>query len=76
MNVRKASGRSVAGGSNIGRTVDFEGGFSAGGARMGAVLRGLMGWTGVPNAGEEEGMGFAGAVEGFSGCLDVVIVVN
>ena len=41
--VRNASGRSVAGGSSIGRTVDFPTGLSAGGARMGAVLRGLMG---------------------------------
>lgn len=43
VNVRKASGRNVAGGRSIGSTVDFPTGFSAGGARMGAVLRGLMG---------------------------------
>ena len=41
--VRKASGRSVAGGRSMGRTVDLGGGFRAGGARIGAVLRGLMG---------------------------------
>ena len=67
VNVRKASGRNVAGGRSIGSTVDFPTGFSAGGARMGAVRRGLMGWTGVPNAGDEEGIGFAGTAEGLSG---------
>jgi hypothetical protein len=72
--VRKAIGRSVASGSSIGSTVDFGGGFSAGGARIGAVLRGLMGWTGVPNAGDDEGMTFAGTAEGFSGRLAVAIV--
>ena len=65
--VRKASGRNVAGGSSMGSTVDLDFGASPGGARMGAVRRGLMGWTGVPNAGEEEGIGFAGTAEGLSG---------
>lgn len=75
VNVLKASGRSVAGGSNIGRTVDFATGLSKGGARIGAVLRGLMGCTGVPNAGEEDGMGSAGTAEGFSGRLEVAMSV-
>jgi hypothetical protein len=71
--VRKASGLRVAGGSNIGRTVDFGGGFSPGGARIGAVLRGLIGWTGVPNAGDDEGMRSLGTAEGFSGRRVVAI---
>jgi hypothetical protein len=73
VNVRNASGRSVAGGRSTGRTVDFGGGFSAGGARIAAVLRELMGWTGVPNAGDDEGIRFAGAAEGFSGRLAVAM---
>ena len=73
--VRNASGRSVAGGRSIGRTVDFATGFKAGGARIGAVLRGLMGWTGVPNAGDEDGMRSEGTAEGFSGRLVVAIAV-
>lgn len=72
--VRKASGRSVAGGSSMGRTVGLAFGASAGGARIGAVLRGWMGWTGVPNAGEEEGIGFVGIAEGFSGRRAVAIL--
>lgn len=74
VNVRKARGRRVAGGRSMGRTVGFAAGFSAGGARMGAVLRGLMGWTGVPNAGDEEGIGFGGTADGFSGLLAVAIL--
>ena len=66
VNVRKASGLKVAGGSNMGSTVGFAAGFRAGGALIGAVLRGCMGWTGVPNAGEEDGIGFSGTAEGFS----------
>jgi hypothetical protein len=73
--VRKASGRSVAGGSSIGRTVDFATGFNAGGARIGAVLRALMGWAGVPNAGDEEGMRSDGTAEGFSSRFVVAITV-
>lgn len=59
----------------MGRTVDFGGGFSTGGARIGAARRGWIGWTGVPKAGEEEGMGLTGMAEGFSGRLAVAIVV-
>lgn len=73
VNVLNASGRNVAGGSSIGRTVDFATGFKAGGARIGAVLRGLMGWAGVPKAGDEDGMGSAVTAEGFSGRLVVAI---
>lgn len=72
--VRKASGRRVAGGRSIGRTVDFAAGLSAGGALIGAVLRGLMGWTGVPNAGDDEGMRSEGTAEGLSGRLAVAIL--
>jgi hypothetical protein len=35
-----------------------------------------MGWTGVPNAGEDDGRGFSGIVEGFSGRLAVAIIVE
>lgn len=76
VNVRKASGRKVAGGKRIGKTVDLAGGFSAGGARIAATLRGLMGWAGVPKAGDDEGIGFAGTAEGFSGRLVVAIVIQ
>lgn len=72
--VRNASGLSVAGGSNIGRTVDFATGLRDGGARIGAVLRGLIGCTGVPNAGEDDGIA-SDTAEGFSGRLDVVISI-
>ena len=47
--VRKAKGRSVAGGSKMGNIEGFEG--SSGG------LLSRRGWTGVPKAGEDEGMG-------------------
>lgn len=73
--VLNASGRRVAGGNNIGRTVDFATGLRAGGARIGAVLRGLIGCTGVPNAGDEEGMASAATAEGFSGRLAVAMSV-
>lgn len=53
--VRKATGLNIAGGRLIGRIVA---GLSCGGG-IGAVLLGFMGWTGVPNAGEDEGIGFA-----------------
>lgn len=55
VNVRKASGRNVAGGSSIGRIVE---GLNCGGA-IGFVRRGRMGCAGVPNAGDEDGIGFA-----------------
>ena len=57
----------------MGKTVDLDFGTSAGGARIGAVLRGWMGWTGVPNAGDEDGIGLAGTAEGFSGRLAVAM---
>jgi hypothetical protein len=41
----------------MGRMVE---GLNCGGA-MGFVRRGRMGWAGVPNAGDEEGIGFVGA---------------
>ena len=47
--VRKAKGRSVAGGSRMGNMEGFEG--SSGG------LLSRIGCTGVPKAGEEEGIG-------------------
>lgn len=74
VNVLNASGRRVAGGRRIGNTVGFAAGLSAGGARMGAVLRGWMGWTGVPNAGDDEGIGLSGTIEGFSGRLVVAMI--
>lgn len=57
VNVRKASGRRVAGGRMMGRI-----------AALGALmLNGFGGWTGVPNAGEEDG---ATDEDGISGrCL-------
>lgn len=48
MNVRNASGRRVAGGSSMGSIVGFD---------IGATVKGRTGWTGVPNAGEEDGIG-------------------
>jgi len=71
--VLKASGRRVAGGRSIGSTAGFAG-LRAGGARIGAVLRGRMGWTGVPNAGDDEGIRFSGTSEGLLGRLEVAIV--
>jgi hypothetical protein len=53
--VRKASGRNMAGGKRMGRTV---GDLKFGGG-SGAVRRGFTRWTGVANAGDEEGMGFS-----------------
>jgi hypothetical protein len=52
VNVRKARGRRVAGGSNIGSTLGFE---------IGAAVKGRMGCTGVANAGDEEGIELSGA---------------
>lgn len=75
MKVRNASGRNVAGGNIIGKTVDFVACLRSGGARMGAVRRGWMGWTGVPNAGEDDGMGLTGIAGGFSGLFGVAIIV-
>lgn len=74
--VRNASGRSVAGGRRIGRTVGFGAGLRVGGARIGAVLRGGIVWRGVPNAGEEDGIGFSGTAEGFSGLLAVAMILK
>lgn len=53
--VRKARGRRVAGGREMGRT--------AGRAGAGVALKDFRGWAGVPKAGDEEGMsegGFGG----------------
>jgi hypothetical protein len=51
--VRKARGRKVAGGRSTGRMLVF-------GAAV-VTLKGRIGCTGVPNAGDEEGIGFDGA---------------
>lgn len=51
VNVRKATGRRVAGGNKIGRILDLAAG----------TLNGRIGWAGVAKAGDEEGMGFDGA---------------
>jgi hypothetical protein len=56
--VRNASGLRVAGGSKMGRIVV---GLSCGGG-IGAVRLTLMGWTGVPKAGEEDGIGLLLAI--------------
>ena len=61
VNVRNAKGRRVAGGGITGRMLAFAAG--------GATLKGLMGCAGVPNAGEDEGIGFEGA--GVDGCLNI-----
>ena len=74
VNVRNARGLSVAGGSSMGNTVALTGGLREGGARIGAVRRGCMGCTGVPNAGDDEGIRFWGTAEGFSGRLAVAIL--
>lgn len=50
--VRKANGRSVAGGRMIGRMAAF-----------GALTaKGFGGWTGVPKAGDEEGIADEGGI--------------
>ena len=46
--VRKAKGRRVAGGREIGRT--------AGRAGAGVAAKDFRGWAGVPKAGDEEGI--------------------
>lgn len=56
VNVRKASGRRVAGGRMMGRI---------GALGPGPTAKGLRGWTGVPKAGEEDGMA---EEEGRGGC--------
>lgn len=62
VNVLKARGLKVAGGRMIGSMLAFAG--------IAAGLKGLIGCAcGVPNAGEEEGMGFKGA--GLSGTLNI-----
>ena len=50
--VRKATGRKVAGGSNMGKILSFD---------IGATVKGRTGWTGVAKAAEDEGMGLRGA---------------
>ena len=52
MKMRKAKGRRLGGGSEIGSTVGIAVLKSGGGAGARAV--GRKGWRGVPNAGEEE----------------------
>lgn len=59
--VRKARGRKVAGGRRIGNMLAF--------GAMAAGLNGFMGCTGVPNAGDDEGIGFEGA--GVAGTLNM-----
>ena len=54
--VRKARGRREGGGRRIGRIVEMAGLNAGGGIGR---SRGLMGWTGVPNAGLEEGIAFS-----------------
>jgi hypothetical protein len=61
VNVRKARGRNVAGGSRIGRMLAF--------GAIAAALKGLMGCAGVAKAGEEEGIGLFDA--GVSGNLKI-----
>lgn len=56
--VRKAKGLRLAGGRRIGRMVGIEG-LNAGGGIAGRLSRGLMGWTGVPKAGLEDGTVFS-----------------
>lgn len=73
VNVRKARGRSVAGGRSTGR-IGVGGGVEAGFSR----IAGRSGWTGVPKAGEEEGIllvtvGWKGIRGGWR-CVSVVIV--
>lgn len=75
--VRKASGRKVAGGSSIGRMLGFD---------KGATLKDRIGWAGVANAGDEEGMGLTGAgvggtlkraaTRGSSGRLPVIVAIT
>ena len=59
--VRKARGRNVAGGRRTGSMLAF--------AAAAVTLKGRMGWIGVPNAGDEEGIGFNGA--GVGGGLNI-----
>ncbi len=61
VNVRNANGRKVAGGRIIGRMLAFDG--------AAAGLKGLIGYAGVPKAGDEEGIGFNGA--GVLGALKI-----
>lgn len=64
MNVRKATGRRVEGGSRIGRIDVFVGG--------GAWVFGIRkGRAGVPNAGEDEGIGSEVPILKRSGCRGV-----
>lgn len=59
--VRNAKGRRVAGGSITGRILALAAG--------GPTLNGLMGCAGVPNAGEDDGIGFEGV--GVAGCRKI-----
>jgi hypothetical protein len=52
VNVRKATGRRVAGGRRIGRILGFE---------IGAMVNDRTGWAGVAKAGDEDGIGLRGA---------------
>lgn len=52
VNVRNANGRRVAGGSIIGSMLALAG--------AGPGLKGLIGYAGVPKAGEEDGIGLNG----------------
>lgn len=73
--VRNARGRNVAGGRRMGRMAAFDGA---------DTLKGLSGWTGVPKAGEEEGIEdegmlaarFLGAKNGVAGGLDLLDVLS
>lgn len=68
VNVRKARGRKVAGGRIIGSILAFAGAFS--------TLKGRMGWTGVANAGLEEGIGFNGAGVGGSLNMEAALILS
>ena len=57
VNIRKARVRSLAGGRRIGRIVAIAGLNAGGGSGRSRGL--MMGWTGVPNAGLEEGIMFS-----------------
>lgn len=62
MKALNARGRRVVGGRIIGRILAF----AAGG---GGTLNGLTGYAGVPNPGEDDGIGFKGA--GVEGALNM-----
>lgn len=68
MKVRKATGRRVDGGSKIGKIEVLVGGAFPLGIRNGRA--------GVPNAGEDEGIGSAVAVLKRSGCRGVESILS